>query len=50
MIQIFKDLEFKITAEEKLKMCYRPSVNGVTVTKERPLGGGQLYGTSGTIG
>ena len=30
--------------------CYGPSVNSVTVTKERPPGGGRLYGTSGTIG
>ena len=30
--------------------CYGPSINSVTVTKERPPGSGRLYGTSGTMG
>ena len=29
---------------------YRPSVNSVTVTKERPLSGGRLYRANRTMG
>ena len=31
-------------------LCYRPSVNSVTVTKRGPPGSGGLYRTSGTMG